>query len=514
MVGNQPWIVGWGRALVSLGLALMLWLIPGVALAQTPQADLAQLDPWVEQSLTQLQTGDLQAARTSYRRFATQWEGIEGGIRSVSPKTYYQVEKGMAQVMILLAQQAPATDDLTAALTQLHQVNQAFIATPPADPNAPPSDPPQQTAAPPQPDGDPSALASMLDRLDQAQQALTKSDPQELLASIWPQVQADWVEVEGRIASRSSADYDRIETLLAEVRQSIRASDVAPDPTPIQTQIQSLRDRLQPYRDTPTRYGIWDAMVILLREGVEALLVIVALLTFLNKSGSGDKRGWIWAGAGAGILASIATAAVIRLFFSALFTGANQELIEGITGVSAALVLIYVSYWLHSRSSAAEWKGYIQTQVKQALQRNGVFSLALLAFLAIYREGAETVLFYIGIAPSISTTDLLLGLGLGGVALAGLAGVMFGLGVRLPLRPFFLITSLLVYFLGFKFLGNGFHALQVAGILPSHGIPSLPAIGGLGLYPTWETLGIQLIAVALALGVVLLNRSSTTSPSR
>ncbi|GAC1465903.1 MAG: hypothetical protein NVSMB70_11670 [Chamaesiphon sp.] len=146
-----------------------------------------------------------------------------------------------------------------------------------------------------------------------------------------------------------------------------------------------------------------------------------------------------------------------------------------------------------------------------ALATNSIFSLALLAFLAVYREGAETVLFYIGIAPSISQTDLLLGLGLGLLVLAGCAALMFGLGLRIPLKPFFLVTSLLIYYLGFKFVGTGIHSLQVAGILPASPANFLPSWEGLGLYPTWETTLVQLAIFIVAVAVVWRTRLPSTS---
>lgn len=496
----------WRRKLMGLILALLFWLIPGVAVAQTPQSDLAQIDTWVEQSLDQLKAKEIQAARHSYQRFATAWEGIEAGIRSASPKTYYQVEKAMAQVMVGWAQTSPGLEDLTQALADLHQVNQTFISTSSPDPSvAAQTTPTQAPAAPPSPSQ--ISLVSLLDRLDQIEDQVSSGQLEHLPAQI-AQLQREWVEMEGSIAAKSSADYDRIETGLSQLRQL--SQQAAPNGQQLQAQIESLRQRLRPYRDTSASYGVWDAMVILLREGIEALLVIVALLAFLNKSNHPDQRIWIWTGAGLGILASIATALGIHLFFSRLFTASHQELIEGVTGVLAAFVLVAVSYWLHSRSSAAQWKGYIQSQVSEALQRNGVFSLGFLAFLAIYREGAETVLFYIGIAPSIETADLVLGLGLGFGALVVIAGVIWGLGVRLPLRPFFRVTSLLIYFLGFKFLGNGFHALQVAGILPSHGIDLLPTWDRLGVYSTWETLVAQLSLIALGTWVFFWHRAPQT----
>ncbi len=238
------------------------------------------------------------------------------------------------------------------------------------------------------------------------------------------------------------------------------------------------------------------------QEGLEALLVIVALLAFLRKSGNADKRGWIWAGGALGVLASIATAFVLQAIFSRVSAGANRELIEGVTGLIAAALLFYVSYWLHSKASLGAWKQYIDQRTTQALARGSLVGLAVLAFLAVFREGAETAVFYLGMAPAIALRDLLLGMGLGAMVLVIAAVLMLVVGVKLPLRPFFRVAGLLVYYLGFKFVGTGLHSLQVAGAIPSSPIPGPepnPFFEFFGVYPTWQTLLPQL---ALLLGAL------------
>jgi high-affinity iron transporter len=266
-----------------------------------------------------------------------------------------------------------------------------------------------------------------------------------------------------------------------------------------------LRDALAPFA-APQTYTVFDAAAVILREGLEALLVIVALLAFLRKSGNADKRGWVWAGGAAGIAASIGVAFVIQAVFSTAAAGQSRELIEGVTGLVAATLLFYVSYWLHSQASLAGWKRYIDDGTTRALASGSMLGLAALAFLAVFREGAETTVFYLGMAPAMTAADLALGFGIGVLVLALAAVLMLVVGVRLPLRLFFRVAGLLVYYLGFKFVGAGIHALQVAGVLPISptAIPALPVAG---IYPTWETLVPQLALLALALGAIILTRS-------
>src|SRR5207248_2907631 len=136
-----------------------------------------------------------------------------------------------------------------------------------------------------------------------------------------------------------------------------------------------------------------------------------------------------------------------------------------------------------------------------ALEGGGLASLATISFLAVFREGAETALFYIGIAPAISLTDLLVGIGLGTAGLVVIGVLMMVFGLRLPMRPFFLVSSLLLYYLAFKFVGTGVHALQVADALPATPV-ALPSLDALGVFPTLETTVPQLLLIVAALVVL------------
>lgn len=173
-------------------------------------------------------------------------------------------------------------------------------------------------------------------------------------------------------------------------RAALRAEPA--DTAAASTALASIRSTLTPYT-VDSSYSALDAALIILREGLEALLVVVALLAFLRKSGNSDKRGWIWAGAGLGVLASIGAALALQAIFSTVSAGRNRELIEGITGLVAAALLFYVSYWLHSKASLGAWKKYIDARTTQALARGSMLGLALLrqAFGAFYARGLRTV---------------------------------------------------------------------------------------------------------------------------
>lgn len=333
--------------------------------------------------------------------------------------------------------------------------------------------------------------------LDRALERIAANDAAGAAAEV-KTFQRDWVDVEGIVKTRSPQVYADVENDMA-VASSLLTKTPA-DLAGARQVVERMRTALQPYLDT-TSYGAFDAAIILLREGLEALLVVAALLAFLAKTGNAAKAVWVWAGGAAGVGLSLAVALVVNLVF-AQTGGANREIVEGVIGLFAAAMLIYMSYWLHSKASLGAWQKYIREKSSSALARNSLLSLALISFLAVFREGAETVLFYLGIAPSISLGDLVLGLAIGAGGLTAIGVAMLAFGMRLPIRPFFLVAGLLVYYLAFKFIGTGIHALQVAGVLPATPGP-LPEIAFFGLYPTWQTTIPQLVLLVAALVVTL-----------
>ncbi|HLI29449.1 MAG TPA: FTR1 family protein, partial [Chloroflexota bacterium] len=310
-----------------------------------------------------------------------------------------------------------------------------------------------------------------------------------------------WLDVEGFVRARSASVYTAAENQTAEAAALLHATP--PDPARARAVLAGMRAELAPVVADTAHYSAWDAGIILLREGFEALLVVAALVAFLQRSGNADKQRWVWGGAGAGVAASIVVAILAQLLLSRAVANVSREVIEGVTGLVAAVMLLYVGYWLHSKASLGAWQAYIRTQTLAALQRNRLLGLALIAFLAVFREGAETVLFYIGLAPSIGLHELLLGLAGGAAALLVLAAAMLGLGVRIPVRPFFLLATALIYYLCFKFVGMSLHALQVAGVLQATPLRWVPAWELFGLFPTWETTLGQVVLLVL-IGLLLL----------
>ncbi|OGT60955.1 MAG: hypothetical protein A3E85_03305 [Gammaproteobacteria bacterium RIFCSPHIGHO2_12_FULL_45_12] len=237
------------------------------------------------------------------------------------------------------------------------------------------------------------------------------------------------------------------------------------------------------------------SFTILFREGVEALIIVTALLAYLRRSEHAHKTNIIYYGVGLALLASVVTAVAFITLFKNL--GANREAIEGITMLTASAVMFYVSFWLLSKRDALKWQGFIKNKMTQALTSSSMFALGLTAFLAVYREGAETILFYQALL--IDSKDQLIGVvagfGAACLALTVIYGAMQRASVKIPYRLFFTLTALLLYVMSFSFVGGAILDLQEAGWINITPIPHFPQIEWLGLFPAWQNVGAQLLFV-------------------
>lgn len=243
--------------------------------------------------------------------------------------------------------------------------------------------------------------------------------------------------------------------------------------------------------------AFFQSFLIILREGFEAILVIGAVVAFLIKMGHRERLRSIWLGIGLGLVASLATAVVLKTLLAAM--PASREIVEATTMLIAVVVLFSVSYWLISKVEAAKWQKFIREKVTSALEHGGGKALALVAFLAVYREGAETALFYQALfneGPGVGL-PLALGIVVGFAALAVIFTLFYRYGVKIPMRPFFTVTSILLYYMAFVFMGKGIRELQEGNIMRITVIPGAPHIDAMGLYPSIETLTAQGILVLL-----------------
>lgn len=241
------------------------------------------------------------------------------------------------------------------------------------------------------------------------------------------------------------------------------------------------------------------AFVILLREGLEAILVVAALAAYLVKTGQRAGLPYLHAGWAAALVLGGLTWWVSEHVF--VIGGAERELTEGFAALIAALVMFSVGFWLHNRSSAAQWQKFIQSSIKQALSKGTLWGLAGLSFIAVYRECFETVLFYQALwaqtdadAQSAAVSGVIAAAAL----LALLAWAILKYSVRLPLREFFAVTGLLLFVLAVIFVGKGVVALQEAGWIGVLPLAVAPRIELLGIYPNVQSLAAQGLLTVLA----------------
>jgi high-affinity iron transporter len=471
------------RLLLLPLLLLTCWFAPLTA-GESPTHELAPVAATLQQTLSGT---DQDAMRRDLATFTATWNRVEEAVRKADRQAYAAIEEAMGDLDYQLT--ATPFDHPAARAAAAQLATLVGAATAPARPQAKPAVEPLADLS----------LRSVHDLLSAAQQAAVSGNGDQAAAQIATARRA-WPDVEGEVKTRDHTAYLAIETLLAQAHAQAQHHDPQTAAT-----LGQLTAQMAPFLAGGS-YGVIDAFLILLREGIEALLVIAALLAFLGRSGHGTKQPIIWWGAAAGVALSVGFAFLINQLFSASFSGTNRELIEGVVGLLAAGLLFWVSWWLHRAASLSLWNAFIATKTQAALSTGSLWSLGSLAFLAVVREGAETALFYLGMAPSISTGDLLLGIALAIGALVVVGVVVVRLGARLPVRPFFAALGILVLVMGVKFIGTGIHALQVSQVIGTSPVPVLPACEWLGFFPTLETIAGQGLALTVMAAVWWLSR--------
>ncbi len=308
--------------------------------------------------------------------------------------------------------------------------------------------------------------------------------------------------VEPMLAARDGTLMRAIEGAMGEVRSAIGrgapAAEVGDRIAALDGLFAQAETALAPSASSSTSTFL-GAFTILLREGLEALLIVVAMLAFLRKA---DRPvmvrtvhyGWVSA-----LAAGIATWWIASNLIS--ISGASRELTEGFGSLLAALVLLFVGIWMHGKAQADEWQRYIREKVGQALTRSSAWFLFSLAFIAVYREVFETILFFAALSAEGNGLALLAGAAAGTASLALVALLMLRFSRRLPIGKFFSYSSILIAILTVVLAGKGVAALQEAGLIgvtPARGVPT---ISWLGLFPTVEALSAQIVGLlALAAG--------------
>lgn len=308
--------------------------------------------------------------------------------------------------------------------------------------------------------------------------------------------------VEPVLSARDNALMVRIETAMAALRTGISKGE------PVETvrgQVKALDDLFAQAEialgssQSSAMSSFLAAFTILVREGLEALLIVIAMITFLIKAERRDVLPYVHGGWITALVGGAATWAVATWLVN--ISGASRELTEGFGSLFAALVLLWVGIWMHGKSNAEAWQRYIREKLTHALNRSSAWFLFLLAFVVVYREVFETILFYAAIWSQGNGASVLAGAGAAVAVLAIVAAVMMRFSRRLPISQFFAYSSILIAVLAVVLIGKGVSALQEAGYLPIAFLSGFPRIEILGVYPTREGLIAQvLMAVLLFIG--------------
>jgi high-affinity iron transporter len=304
--------------------------------------------------------------------------------------------------------------------------------------------------------------------------------------------------VEPMLSARNPGLMARVETAMGELRAAIAGGR---DPAQVGERVAALdallnetERALSPEEgsDASTFLG---AFTILLREGLEALLIVVAMLAFLRKADRAEMVrpvhwGWV-----AALVAGFATWWAATHFLS--ISGASRELTEGFGSILTAVILLFVGIWMHGKAQADEWLRYIREKVGQALSKKSAWFLFLLAFVAVYREVFETILFFAALSSEGRFGALLAGAGAGLGLLAVIAVLMLRFSRTLPIAKFFSYSSILIAVLAVVLAGKGVAALQEAGLIGVLPVRWAPRIAMLGVYPTVQGLVAQLVTLAI-----------------
>ena len=254
------------------------------------------------------------------------------------------------------------------------------------------------------------------------------------------------------------------------------------------------------------------SLVLVLREGLEAILVIAAIIAYLVKTGKTKYVKSVYAGGAFGILFSIILAILFSIVAGAQ-SGIAREIFEGIGMFVAVIVLFYVSNWMLSKSEAQNWEKYIKSKVETSVTTGNKWLLIFTAFIAVAREGAELILFFQGVAVGGTEGRIAMWLAIA-LALLILAAIFLAfrfLSVKLPLKPFFIATSILMYVMCFSFTGKGVGELQEAGLITKTAVSWMGNfnIDLLGIYATYESIIPQFIilVITVILSIVAVKKS-------
>ena len=429
----------------------------------------SRLEPRFEALDMAIASQDLEAVREAYKKMNSTWTINEAVVRDHSTAHYGQVETAISFLRSSIETEPTNFDTIQASFDDLKKAISNFV---------------EGTEI-----ATTSSNLTLKDGIELLKKALTQfqAGQDSDAAATMKEFITIWPTIEGSVSTTNPSLYTKVESESPVIMVKGKESDY-------QEKLSSLIAELSQI-DTSASYNAFDAMLILLREGIEALLIVMALVTTLKAAKMRKGLKWVYGGAFAGIVASLLIAYILQIAFPAVTSGTNREIIEGAVGIFAVIMMILIGIWLHSKSSVKKWNTFMESQMQTVTKTGSFLSMFALSFLAVFREGAEMILFYVGILPRISSFDFVLGISLALSVLVVIAFVMNKASqFFLPHKVFFILTWM-IYALAFKMTGVSIHALQLTNMIPNHLISRIPSIDILGIYPSWEGLAGQILFI-------------------
>lgn len=437
----------------------------------------SRLDPRFEALDKAIASQDLGAVREAYKKMNSTWTINEAVVRDHSTAHYGQVETAISFLRSSIETEPTNFDSIQASFDDLKTAISNFV---------------EGTEV-----VTTSSNLTLKEGIDLLKKALTQfqAGQDSEATTTMKEFITIWPTIEGSVSTTNPSLYTKVESESPVIMVKGKESEY-------QEKLSSLIAELSQI-DTSASYNAFDAMLILLREGVEALLIVMALVTTLKAAKMRKGLKWVYSGAFAGIVASLLIAFILQVAFPAVTSGTNREIIEGAVGLFAVAMMILIGIWLHSKSSVKKWNAFMESQMQTVTKTGSFLSMFALSFLAVFREGAETILFYVGILPRISSFDFVLGISLALLVLVVLAFMMNKASqLFLPHKVFFVLTWM-IYALAFKMTGVSIHALQLTNMIPNHLIAGIPTIDILGIYPSWEVLAGQALFIIVVILITI-----------
>lgn len=353
------------------------------------------------------------------------------------------------------------------------------------------------------------SLALSRERLSQAVAAYRGGDRKTAEESALSAYLDGFEPVESTLRSRDPALLAAVEGSMLELRSSIHRG-AAPEQVAAQAaRVAELFARTETalsHDKTSAIAAFVGSFTILLREGLEALLIVVAIIAFLRKAQRVEALRYVHAGWIVALLAGFATWGVAT--YAIRIAGAQRELTEGFASLFAVVMLIGVGLWMHQKSLAGRWQKYLTEKLSHALSKRSAWFLFALCFVSVYREVFETILFYAAMWNPETLIAIVAGFLSAMVALGLITWGMLGFSRRLPLATFFSVSSIFIAILAFVLTGKGVAALQEAGWLGVDPLAWVPRIDLLGISPSLQVIGAQLVTLFVMTAGLVYNRAS------